>query len=46
VLVIPSVIVAEEFCILINASHPASVGITAAKVRRWLHDPRLVRPLP
>lgn len=40
-LVIPSVIIPEEFNILINPKHPASLGITAAKVRRWLYDPRL-----
>ena len=40
-LVVPSVIVPEEFNILINPQHPAKSAITATKVRRWLSDPRL-----
>ncbi|MGH7154862.1 MAG: RES family NAD+ phosphorylase [Acetobacteraceae bacterium] len=43
VIVVPSVIIPEEPNILINAQHPASSGITAAKVRRWLYDPRLTK---
>jgi RES domain-containing protein len=43
VLVIPSVIVPEETCVLINPSHPDTAGITALKMRRWLYDPRLMR---
>ncbi len=43
-LVTPSVIVPEEFNVLINPAHPASLSITATKVRRWLYDPRLARP--
>ena len=46
VLLVPSVIVPEEVCVLINPGHPTSAGITAAKVRRWLYDPRLMRALP
>lgn len=46
VLLIPSVIVPEESCVLINPAHPESAGITASKVRRWLYDPRLTRALP
>lgn len=42
-LVVPSVIVPEEFNVLINPGHPDSAGITAAKRRRWLYDPRLRR---
>ena len=38
----PSVIVPEEFSILINPGHPDSRSITATKVRRWLYDPRFV----
>lgn len=45
VLRIPSVIVPEECNVLINPRHPAAVGITAAKVRRWLYDPRLVKAI-
>ncbi len=42
-LVVPSVIVPEEFNVLINPQHPASSGITATKVRRWLYDLRPTR---
>ncbi|HJU17374.1 MAG TPA: RES family NAD+ phosphorylase [Stellaceae bacterium] len=42
-LVVPSVIVPEEFNVLINAQHSDSARITAAKVRKWLHDPRLTK---
>lgn len=40
-LVLPSVIVPEECNILVNLQHPASAGIAARKVRRWLYDGRL-----
>ncbi len=40
-LLAPSVIVPEEFNILINPGHPGSRELTATKVRRWLYDPRL-----
>jgi RES domain-containing protein len=43
-LIAPSVIVQEEFNVLINPRHPDSRSITATKVRRWLYDPRLKRP--
>ena len=43
VLVIPSALVAEEFCVLVNPAHPDSVSISAVKSRRWLYDPRLRR---
>ncbi len=46
VLVIPSVIVPEECCVLVNPSHPDSARITAKKLRRWLYDPRLTRASP
>ena len=42
-LVLPSVIVPEEFNVLINPAHAASAKIKAEKVRRWLYDPRLKR---
>jgi hypothetical protein len=35
------VIVPEEFNVLINPWHPDSAQIAAAKVRKWLYDPRL-----
>lgn len=41
-LIVPSVIAHEECTILINPQHPDSAAITAAKVRRWLYDPRLI----
>jgi RES domain-containing protein len=43
VLVLPSVLVAEECCVLLNPAHPDSARISAVKSRRWLYDPRLTR---
>jgi RES domain-containing protein len=43
VLLIPSVIVLEECCVLVNPAHPDSTSIGAVKSRRWLYDPRLTR---
>jgi RES domain-containing protein len=43
ILLIPSTIVAEEFCVLLNPAHPDSARISALKSRRWLYDPRLTR---
>jgi RES domain-containing protein len=43
VLIIPSVLVPEECCVLVNPSHPDSANISAVKSRRWLYDPRLTR---
>jgi len=40
----PSAIIPEEFNVLINPRHPDSGSINAAKVRRWLYDPRLKTP--
>ncbi|MGD0107756.1 MAG: RES family NAD+ phosphorylase [Rhodopila sp.] len=42
-LVVPSVIVPEEFNVLINPRHSDSATITAAKTRKWLYDPRLTK---
>jgi RES domain-containing protein len=42
-LIVPSVIVPEEFNVLINPQHPDSAQLSAAKLRRWLYDPRLAR---
>lgn len=42
-LILPSVIVAEEFNVLVNPAHPDAVGITSHKIRKWLYDPRLRR---
>ena len=43
-LIVPSAIIPDELNVLINPRHPASAGITAAKVRKWLYDPRLTTP--
>jgi len=43
VLVTPSTIVPEEWCVLVNPAHPDSASITASKSRRWLYDTRLIR---
>ena len=43
VLVIPSALVPEEFCVLVNPAHRDSASLGAAKTRRWLYDPRLTR---
>lgn len=39
----PSVIVPEEFNVLINPDHPDAHSISATKVRLWLYDPRFGR---
>lgn len=44
-LIVPSVIVPEELNVLVNPLHPDSAWISATKVRRWLYDPRLARPV-
>ena len=41
-LLVPSVIVPEEPNVLVNPAHALSAGIKAAKVRKWLYDPRLL----
>lgn len=38
---VPSVVVPEEWNLLINPLHPDMAVLTATKVRRWLYDPRL-----
>ena len=38
---VPSVIVPEEFNVLINPAHRDAAGVKAVKVRRWLYDARL-----
>lgn len=42
VMVVPSVIVPEEWNILVNPVHPLSRGMKARKLRRWHYDPRLL----
>jgi RES domain-containing protein len=40
-LVAPSVIIAEEHCVLLNPAHADASRITATKVRRFVYDPRV-----
>ena len=40
-LLVPSVIVPEEYNVLINPRHPASAAIKAAVTRQYIYDPRL-----
>lgn len=42
-LILPSVIVPEEFNVLVNPAHPDAAGIIGRKLRKWLYDPRLHR---
>jgi RES domain-containing protein len=42
---VPSVIVPEEFNVLINPAHPDAGSLKAIKVRKWLYDTRLM-PAP
>lgn len=43
-LLVPSIIVPEEFNVLINPAHPDAAGLTYTKVRKFLYDPRLRTP--
>lgn len=38
---VPSVIVPEEWNVLINPVHPEAASLTAVKIRRWAYDHRL-----
>jgi RES domain-containing protein len=38
---VPSIVVPDEFNILINPSHPDAAKLTAKKIRRWNYDVRL-----
>jgi RES domain-containing protein len=40
---VPSVIVPDEYNVLINPQHPGSKAIVAVKMRKWLYDPRLTK---
>ena len=40
---VPSVIVPDEYNVLINPGHVDSRGIVARKIRKWLYDPRLTK---
>lgn len=39
---VPSVIVPEEYNVLINPAHADAKAITVQKVRKWLYDPRIL----
>ena len=41
---VPSIIVPDEYNVLINPLHPDSRAITALKIRKFLYDPRLTKP--
>lgn len=41
-LLVPSMIVPEEYNVLINPAHADAKGITTQKVRKWLYDPRIL----
>lgn len=38
---VPSVVVPEEFNVLVNPTHPDIVAVKAEKIRKWLYDVRL-----
>ncbi len=40
---VPSVIVPDEYNVLINPLHSDSQAISAVKLRKWLYDPRLLK---
>lgn len=42
-LIVPSVIVQEEWNVLVNPMHADTAAIAARKVRKWTYDPRLTR---
>lgn len=46
VLMVPSVVVPEEFNVLLNAGHPDFRNINAAASRQFRFDPRLLTPVP
>ncbi|CAM3664942.1 RES family NAD+ phosphorylase [Polaromonas hydrogenivorans] len=37
---VPSVVVPEEFCVLVNPRHSDAARLKAIKLRKWLYDPR------
>ncbi|MCX5591930.1 RES family NAD+ phosphorylase [Alcaligenes endophyticus] len=38
---VPSIVIPEEYCVLLNPEHPDSRQISAKKIRRWLYDHRI-----
>jgi RES domain-containing protein len=43
VLRVPSIIVPEEYNVLINPQHSDISTVTRTKLRKWLYDPRIAR---
>lgn len=43
-MIVPSVIIPEEYNVLINPIHPDAPALNAYKVRKWTYDARLMRP--
>lgn len=41
VALVPSIVIPEEYCVLINPHHPDANLISATKMRRWLYDHRI-----
>ena len=41
ILIVPSAVIPEECCVLVNPAHADSASIRSVKSRRWLYDPRL-----
>ena len=39
---VPSIIVPEEWNVLINPAHPDISSVKATKVRKWIYDMRLI----
>ena len=39
-LLVPSVIVPDEYNVLINPQHRNAAAITATTIKRWIYDPR------
>lgn len=44
--IVPSVVVPEEWNVLINPRHPDAAKLKAAVARRWAYDPRLTTAAP
>lgn len=40
-LMVPSVIIPEEYNVMINPAHPSAAHITATVLRQYIYDPRL-----
>jgi hypothetical protein len=41
VMPVPSVVVPEEFNVLIKPRHPGAAGVVGRKVRQWVYDGRV-----